>query len=182
MTNRRILPLLLTLLAVAFVGLWAWIGLKSPPVSEPAAIITTPARWQRIDAGQFSLYAPAGTRLRKVRGADSVYGDIIGPNTCLRFNVGTGVGILADKYPFRDDSQSEVVVDRRRATVRKAVLSEAEQAHWFGDCGAPLYIGLYLPRVLPDGAGIAIEGTAQNEDVRDQIETIFRSIRFARTR
>ena len=105
MSIRRILPPLLTLLVVAFVGFWAWVGLKSPPVSEPAAIITTPARWQRIDAGQFSLYAPAGTRLRKVRGADSVYGDIIGPNTCLRFNVGTGVGILADKYKFRDELQ-----------------------------------------------------------------------------
>ena len=179
MSIRRILPPLLTLLVVAFVGFWAWVGLKSPPVSEPAAIVTTPARWQRIDVGSFSLYAPAGTRLRKVRSADTVYGDIIGPNTCLRFNVGTGAGILADKSRHPDYTENEAVVDRRRAIVRKAVLNEYEQAHWFGDCGAPLYIGLYLPQVLPGGASVAVEGTARGEDERDQVETIFKSIRIA---
>jgi hypothetical protein len=182
MSIRRILPLLLTLLVVAFVGIWAWVGLKSPPLSESRGIITTPAGWQLMDAGSFTLYAPKGTQVRQAQRGDLVYGDIIGPNTCLLYSVGPKATVIAGKSTHPAYTETPIVIDGRHGVVRKAVLNQSEQSHWFGDCGAALYVALYLPQALPGGGSVAIEGTAGSEDARDQVETIFKSIRFARTR
>jgi len=175
----RLLPLLATLIVVGAVGTWAWIGLNSPPLSESKGIITTPANWQRFDEGSFSFYAPKGSQIRQAQRDGLIYGDIQGPNTCLRYGVGAKAAIVADKRLHPAYTESAMVVDGRAGVVRKAVLNDFEQSTWFGDCGGPLYIGLYVPNALPDGSGVAVEGTAPNEDVRDQIETVFKSVRFA---
>ena len=176
----RVLPLLATLVVVAVVGFWAWNGLKSPPMSESRGIITTPAGWQRIDEGSFSLYAPKGSAIRQGQKEGLVYGDIIGPNTCLRYSVGPKAFIVADKRMHASYTETPFVVDGKNGVVRKATLDASEQAEWFGDCGSAFYAGLLIPNALPDGSAVAIEGTGQNEDVRDQIETIFNSVRLGR--
>jgi len=174
----RLLPLLATLVVVGAVGTWAWIGLKSPPLSESNGIITTPAGWTRFDEGSFSFYAPKGSQIRQAQRDGLVYGDIRGPNTCLRYSVGAKADIVADKRLHPAYTESVTVVDGRQGVVRRAELNDFEQSTWFGNCGGPLYIGLYVQGALPDGSAVALEGTAQNEDVRGQIETVFKSVRF----
>ena len=180
MSRGRLLPLLMTLMVVGVVGYWAWTGLKSPPLSESRGIITTPAGWQLLDAGSFTFYAPKGSVVRQAQRGDLVYGDVIGPNTCLLYSVGPKAAIIADKRTHSSYSETPIVIDGRPGVLRKAMLNQSEQAHWFGDCGAPLYIGLYLPKALAGGSSVAIDGTAGSEDARDQVETIFKSIRFTR--
>lgn len=181
----RLAAAVLTLGVIGGLAYWAWTGLKQPPVHAPTvAIVTTPPGWQRIDQGQFTFYAPPGTRLRQAKSGDLVYGDIIGPNTCLRFQLGPHTRILADRARHRDFSEGTVAVDGRSGIVRKAVLFVYERQQWFGECGGPLYIGYQLPQaVRGTGAApleLAVEGAAMNDDERDQQELVFKSIRFAR--
>ena len=176
----RLVPVLATLLVVGVVGFWAWNGLKSPPLSESRGIITTPAGWARIDEGSFSLYAPKNSAIRQGQKQGLVYGDITGPNTCLRYNVGAKAFVAADKRLHPSYTETHMVVDGHDALLRKAELDDFEQRTWFGDCGGPRYAGLLIPNALPDGGTVAIEGTGQNEDVRDQLEMIFKTVRLRR--
>ena len=179
MAGRHVLALLFTLLVVGVVGYWAWTGLKSPPLSGSRGIITTPAGWQRIDEGSFSLYAPKDSQIRQAQQGGLTYGDILGPSTCLRYGVGPKAAIIADRQLHANYTETTMTVDGHQAIQRKAVLNPSEQTHWFSQCNGVLYIGLFIPHALPDGSNIAIEGTAMSEDERDQVETIFKSVRLA---
>jgi len=175
----RLLPVLMTLAVVGVVGFWAWNGLKSPPLSQSRGIITTPAGWQRIDEGSFSLYAPKGSAIRQAEQGGLTYGDILGPNTCLNYRVGAKAAIVADRRTHARYTETPMTVDGHQGVLRKAVLNDTERYQWFSQCNGTIYIGLLVPHALSDGASLAIEGTALSEDERDQIETIFKSVRFA---
>jgi hypothetical protein len=182
MPRGNVLALLFTLLVVGVVGIWAWNGLKSPPLSETRGIVTTPAGWQLMSAGSFTFYAPNGVVVRQAERAGLVYGDILGPNTCLRYSVGRSAAIVADKRAHANYTETAITIDGRPGVVRKAVLDSAELAQWFSECNGTIYIGLLIPNALPDGSAVAIDGTTMNEDVRDQVETIFKSVRFTAAR
>jgi len=172
--TSRYLAVVLTVIMVGIIGYLTWTGVMSPAGIGPlGSIVTTPPGWERIDEGAFSLYAPRGTRLRKAESNGVVYGDIVGPNTCLRYAVGARIALLADRRMHPVYAESALVVDGRRAVERKATFSTGEHEEWFPGCGAPLYAG-----VLFAEPGVTVEGVARTEDERDQLELIFKSIRF----
>ncbi len=182
MDRGKFLALLATLVVVAGAGYWAWSGFKSPPLGQPAAIVTTPPGWIRLDGGDFTLYAPGGSRLRKAQGVDFQYGDVTGPRLCARFQTGRRVGVVVNKQHHPEFSETSIVIDGHPGTLRKAMLAANEQQYWFPGCGAPLYYGLYVPQALADGAGFVIEVSADSEEGLDEAVMMFKTIRFARPR
>jgi hypothetical protein len=173
---NRALPLLVTLLLVVVVGFFAWSGFKSPPVAKPAAIITTPAGWEKIDAGAFTLYAPHGAKLRRAQGAGFVYGDIVGSPLCVRWQAGAKATTMLTKKSHPDYTETTLPIDGRTATLRKAYLSAAEQQYWFPGCGQALYAGVTIP--MPDGGTLVMEISASSEPALDDAVLLFKSIQF----
>ena len=49
---------------------------------------TTPANWVTLDAGPFSILAPAGWKFHQLPGVDSYLGEFIGDGVSLRFDFG----------------------------------------------------------------------------------------------
>jgi hypothetical protein len=174
----RLLPLLLTVAVVAAVAGWAWFGLKQPPLYEGRGIITTPAGWQLLTAGPFTFYAPKGSVVRQAEKSGLVYGDVLGPNVCLNYRIGPKTALVADKRSHASYTETATAVSGHAGVMRKAVLNDAERAKWFSQCNGTLYIGLLVSNALADGSTIAMEGTALSEDERDQVETIFKSMRI----
>lgn len=170
--------MLLTLAVVAGAGLWAWHGMKSPPVSQSRGIITTPAGWQLFDEGSFTFYAPKSAAIRQAQQNGLTYGDVLAPNTCLNYRVGAKAALVADKRAHAAYSETAMEVDGHAAVLRKAVLTDGERAQWFSQCNGNLYVGLIIPNALADGSSIAIEATALSEDERDQVETILKTVRI----
>jgi len=154
--------------------------MKSPPLSPSRGIVTTPAGWLEVNEGSFTLYAPKGTAIRQDNRSSLTYGDILGPNTCLNYRVGAKAALVDDKRAHANYTETATTVDGHDGFLRKAVLNPSEQQHRFSQCNGTLYIGLLVPKALSDGSAIAIEGTATSEDERDQVEMIFKSVRFTR--
>jgi len=185
-SSPNYLAILLTLAVAGGVAFWAWYGLKSPPVREPAiSIVTTPSGWKSFDAGHFTLYAPKYAVLRKLEEPGHTVGQLIGLGTYLRYEFGAPSNTLAESGV--DFSQSETMIDGRPAVLRKATLDPAAQQARFGSFAQPSYIGVFIPRALcqtaPDGKekcnALQIEGVGSNADQRDTVEQILKSIRFA---
>lgn len=177
---NRTLAFAATVLLVAVVGYFAWSGFKVPPVAESAAIVTTPPGWVKLDEGDFSLYGPRGSALRKAKGAGFIYGDVTGSELCVRFQAGAKAELMLTKKSHPDFTEGTLTVDGRPAIVRKAYLGPNEQQYWFPGCGAALYMGLEVPGALADGGTLVVEVSATSEDGLDDAGTMFRSIRFAK--
>jgi len=181
------LAILLTLAVAGIVGLWAWYGLKAPPVQPAASIVTTPSGWKRFDAGLFNLYAPKYAVLRKLDEPGHSVGQLIGLGLYVKYELGARTDTLVSGGT--EFSESTIVIDGRPAVLRKATLDPAQQEARFGGYGQPSYIGLYIPEAIrlrtPDGheqwIALQVEGAAVNGDLRDTAEMILRSIRFARS-
>ena len=129
--------------------------MKAPPVAAPSAIVTTPPGWVKLDGGSFTLYAPPGAQLRKAQGAGFTYGDVIGSPYCIRFQAGPHAGLMMTKKSHPDYSESTLVVDGRPGTLRQGVLSA-------------------------NGESFVLEVAAADEDARDNVLMMFKSIRFAK--
>lgn len=172
--TSKIAALVLTLLLVGGGAYWAWTGLKSPPLSAPAEIITTPSGWTRLDAGAFTLYAPAGTMLRTA--ADGS-GDILGPNIYLRFKAGKYSGAQEPLKANPDYSEQPVVIAGRHGFLRRATLDAAQQDALFGGYGRTYFLGLYVPKAAGE-RDLEFYGTTSSSDEVDMIEMIYKSIRF----
>jgi hypothetical protein len=180
LASGKFLALVMTLVIAGGIGYWAWSGMKAPPVAAPSAIVTTPPGWVKLDGGGFTLYAPPSAQLRKARGAGFTYGDVIGTPYCIRFQAGPHAGLMMTKKSHPDFSESTLVVDGRPATLRQGFLSANEQQFWFPGCGAPVYFGLFVAPRTPGGEIFVLEVAAANEDARDDIVMMFKSIRFAK--
>lgn len=185
------LAVLFTLVVAGGVTYWAWNGMKAPPVREPTvSIVTTPAGWKKLDAGPFTFYAPKYAMLRQLREPDHAVGQLIGAIFYLHYEFGTPQNTLVEKDGARNFSESETVIDGRRAILRKATLGDEAQQARFGSYAQPSYIGLYIPEAVrqvgPDGKerwyALRVEAGAVNDDERDLVEVMFKSIRFAKER
>lgn len=174
---NRVLPLVVTLVLVAVVGFFAWQGFKAPPVASPAAIVTTPPGWVKLDGGGFTLYAPDGAHIRQGKGNGFVYGDVVGTHLCIRYQAGTKASAMLTKASHPDFTETTITVDGHAATVRKAYLAPNEQQFWFPGCGQPLYAGLTVPGALPGGGTLVVEVSAQSEDALDDATMMFKSVR-----
>jgi hypothetical protein len=177
---NRVLPLVVTLLLVAVVGFFAWSGFKAPPVAEPAAIITTPPGWVKLDGPGFTVYAPEGAVLRQAKGNGFIYGDIAGSYLCIRFQAGKTVGPVVNAKTHPNFSDSDLEVDGRSASLRKTTLAKNEQDYWFPGCGASLYLGLTVPKALPGGDTLSLDVSVENRDGLDDAMMMFKTIRFAK--
>ncbi len=180
LASGKILALLMTLVVAGGIGYWAWSGLKAPPVAVPAAIVTTPPGWVKLDGGSFTLYAPEGAHLRQAQGAGFVYGDIVGSSLCVRFQAGSNVGLMLTKKSHPDFVESALTVDGHPGTLRRADLAPNEQQYWFPGCGQSQYAGLLMPNALPGGGTLVVEVSAENEDALADAMTMFKSIRAAK--
>ncbi|MDE2184238.1 MAG: hypothetical protein KGJ78_14555 [Alphaproteobacteria bacterium] len=173
----RTAALLLTLLMVGGGAYWVWNGLKSPPVGEPASIVTTPPGWMRVEAGRFTLFVPPGSLTRQGAGAT----EIIGPDFYIRYRLGTYSGAQEPLKANRDYSEQHIVIDGRDAYLRKATLDVAQQQALFGAYGQPSYLGLYMPHAV-EAAVLEMHATAPGPDDLDTVEMIYKSVRFSRSR
>jgi hypothetical protein len=186
MSRQRTLALLLTVVVAGAIGLWAWTGLKSPPVPEPARIVTTPPGWQRFNAGLFTFFAPAGTRLKRKSGVDWAGGEITGPGFCIDFifsNLTDGLEGLREELLY---SQRWISIDGRPALLRRATLRSSDGEIVLRECGYKSVSGVFIPYALdmPSGSGrshgmaLTLEGSVASDEERGLIESIFSSIRF----
>ena len=189
-TGPSLFAILLTLAVAGGVAFWAWSGLKSPPVHEPAvSIVTTPSGWKEFDGEAFTLYAPKYAVLRKIGEPGHAVGQLIGLGFYVKYELGARANTLAGPESGTEFSESGATIDRRRAMLRKVTLSEAAGQARFGTYAQPSYIGLYIPEAFrieqPDCSeelvALQIEGVAQNGDLRDTVEMILKSIRFRPT-
>ena len=174
--SSRNLALLMTIVVVGVVGYWAWIGLKEPPVAEPAAIVTTPAGWIQLDGGHFTLFAPAGSLIRQNPDGS---GHILAPNIFIRFRLGAYSGMQEPLKANADYSETPVVIDGRSGQLRSATIDAAQQQALFGGYGRNLFLGLYLPNAVGN-ATLEMYGTTSSSDERDMIDVIYKTVRFRR--
>jgi len=173
----KILAAAATLVLVAVVGTFAWSGFKSPPVAAPAAIVTTPPGWVKLDGGSFTLYAPSGSELRKAEKDGLAYGDIINAPQCIRFQAGKRAAPAVNSQTHPDFADEPITVDGRLATLRKAILQANEHQYWFPGCGAPFYASL----IVPDAGGdLVIDVAATSAANLDDAVTMFKSVRIAK--
>lgn len=179
-STGKILALCATLAMAAVVGYFAWSGFKAPPVAAPAAIVTTPPGWAKLDGGHFTLYAPPGAELRKADKDGLTYGDIINAPLCIRFTAGKRAAPAVTPKSHPDFADEPITVDGRTATLRKAVLQAQEQQYWFPGCTAPFYAALIVPGVLSDGGDLVIDAIATSGDGLEDATTMFKSVRIAK--
>lgn len=177
---NRLIPLAVTLLLVAVVGFFAWSGFKAPPVAAPAAIVTTPPGWQKLDARGFTVYAPPGGQLREAQGNGFTYGDIVGTHLCIRFQAGAKAGLMLTPKSHPDFTETALTVDGHMAIMRKTYLAQNEQQYWFPGCGQAVYAGLLVPDAVPGGGSLSIEISAQSDDALEDAMTVFKSVRFVK--
>jgi hypothetical protein len=184
------LAILMTLVVAGIIAVWAWYGLKSPPVQPSASIVTTPSAWKRFDTGSFNLYAPKYAVLRKLDEPGHSVGQLIGLGLYVKYEFGARANTLVGPGQGMDVTEREIVIDGRPGILRLATLNAAEQQARFGGYGQPCYIGLYLPEaargIRPDGQqeqiALQVEGVAVNTDLRDTVEMIFKTIRFIKNK
>jgi hypothetical protein len=177
---NRLVPLAVTVLLVAVVGFFAWSGFKSPPLATPAAIVTTPPGWEKLDGGTFTVYAPQGARLRQGQGNGFTYGDIVDTHLCIRFQAGAKASLMLTPKSHPEFTETALTVDGHQAIVRKTYLAQNEQQFWFPACGQPAYAGLLLPDALPGGGSLSIEISARNDEALEDAMTLFKSVRIAK--
>jgi hypothetical protein len=180
LSKEKLLPLVVTLLLAGVVGYFAWVGFKEPPVAAPAAIVTTPPGWVKLDGADFTLYAPAGGQIRRAQGDGFAYGDLVGTHLCVRYQAGAKAGPMLTAKSHPDFTETTMPVDGHTAIVRKAYLAQNEQQFWFPACAQPLYVGLIVPDALPGGGSLVIEVSAPTEDALDDATMMFKSIRLRR--
>jgi hypothetical protein len=184
------LAILMTLVVAGIIAVWAWYGLKSPPVQPSASIVTTPSAWKRFDAGAFNFYAPKYAVLRKLDEPGHSVGQLIGLGLYVKYEFGPRANTLVGPGQGMDVTEREIVIDGRPGILRLATLNGAQSQARFGGYGQPCYIGLYIPEaargVRPDGQqeqiALQVEGVAVNTDLRDTVEMIFKTIRFTKNK
>lgn len=122
-----------------------------------------PASWQTIDAGTFSLFAPAGWRLQKLQGFDSHVGEFIGDGMALNFDFGRWSNSL-------DETQESYVIAYQVVGGLRAKLVSSRTP------GRGL-TGIYFRDVdLEDS--LCLYGNDLGEKQQQMALRIFRTIRF----
>ena len=58
-----------------------------------------PTGWHKVDAGPFSLFAPAGWEFHQLQGVDSYVGEFVGDGVVLRFDFG------GDSNPLKEEKK-----------------------------------------------------------------------------
>lgn len=176
--SGKVLAAVATLAVAAVIGFFAWQGFKAPPVATPAAIVTTPPGWVKLDAGAFTFYGPPGSQLRQAAKGALVYGDVVGSPLCVRFLAGKAAQPVVNEKTHPEFTDEAMVIDGRPAILRKTYLKDNEQQYWFPGCGTPIYLGLIVKDALADGGTVTIEITATGEYTADDAGILFKSVRF----
>jgi hypothetical protein len=84
----------------------------------------TPGDWHELDAGAFSLFAPAGWEFHQLQGVDSYVGEFVGDGVKLRFDFGGYSNSLKE-----EKKPAYVVTDKSIGGHRARIVSPRTPGH-----------------------------------------------------
>ena len=126
-----------------------------------------PESWKQLDAGYFTVYAPATWAFRKMQGIDSDVGAFVGDGTLLEFDYGHY------SNPLSGEKEPTYVVSEEKVGGRPArIVSPRIPGHGV--------TGIYFPDVGETNA-LNISARDLSESQQKTALTIFRTIRFRPT-
>lgn len=128
-----------------------------------AAVIT--ACWHKLDAGPFSILAPAGWKFRQLQGIDSFVGEFAGDGVVLTFDFGRH----SSGYFKKDKAPAYLVAKKRVGGHTARVVSPRTPGH--GTTGA------YFPKVAGRNS-LCIWAKELNATQQELVLKMFETIRF----
>ena len=164
----RTLSLLAVVAVATLVGfvVFVW-NAQRVPLAEQNIVTNSPDAWTRLDADNFTVYAPAIWKFRKMQGIDSYVGEFAGDGARLESDYG--------KYsnPLSDQKEPTYVVSEEKVGGRLArIVSPKVPGHGV--------TGIYF-RDVGDTNGLNISGRDLSGSQQKTVLTIFRTIRFKPT-
>lgn len=121
--------------------------------------------WQKLDAGPFSILAPAGWEFHQLQGIDSFVGEFAGDGVVLTFDFGR----YSSGYFKKDKAPAYLVTKRHVGGHTATVVSPQTPGH--GTTGA------YFPRVAGRNS-LCIWGKELSTSQRELVLKMFETIRF----
>jgi hypothetical protein len=120
--------------------------------------------WQKLDAGQFSIFAPPGWEFHKLQGIDSYVGEFVGDGVRLSFDFGEYSNPLDEAK-----SPTYLISDEYVGGFKARIVYPIKSGHGI--------TGIYFPNV---GHRNKLTVDVQNLDIvqREKVLTMFRSIQF----
>jgi hypothetical protein len=132
--------------------------------SVPKHAATPPNDWLKLEAGAFSIYAPAGWEFHKRQGIDSYVGEFAGNGVVLRFDFGRYSNPLDKEHGPTYIVTKEVV-----GGYRAKIVSPRTSGHGI--------TGVYFRRVTGSNR-LCLWGEDLTETQQELALQIFRTIRF----
>ena len=160
----------LLLAVVALVFVW---NAQRVASAEQNIVTKLPDGWKQLDAGYFTVYAPATWEFRKMQGIDSYVGEFVGDGVRLEFDYGQYSNPLSDKKEPTYVVSEEKVGGRLARIVSPRVPGKGVTGIYFRDVGDT--------NGLIAGNGLNIAGLDLSESQQKTALTIFRTIRFKPT-
>lgn len=125
----------------------------------------TPANWQKVDAGPFSILAPSAWEFHQLTGVDSYVGEFVGDGVALTFDFGRYSSSLKQaKKP------AYVIVKKSIGGYRAKVVSPQTPGHGI--------TGVYFRNVNSDGDELCLWGEDLSAAQQELALQIFETIRF----
>lgn len=145
-----------------FVSAVLWLALVS--VNAQVNTQPTPAAWVKLDAGPFSIMAPAGWEFHQLQGVDSYVGEFVGDGVALTFDFGRYSDDLKEaKEP------AYVIAKKRIGGLHAKTVSPRTPGHGI--------TGIYFHRISGHD-GLCLWGKDLSATQEELVLKIFETIRF----
>lgn len=125
---------------------------------------TEDLRWQKVDAGAFSILAPLGWKLHQLKGVDSYVGEFTGEGIVLKFDFG------GYSNPFKEEEKpAYLVVHKSIGGLPAKIVHPKTPGHGL--------TGIYFPRTFSSNK-LSVFGQDLTSRQQEQVLKIFETIRF----
>lgn len=122
-----------------------------------------PSSWRKLDAGPFSILAPAGWEFHQLAGVDSYVGEFVGDGVSLTFDFG--------RYsnPLEEEKTTYVIINKSIGGRRAKIVSPRTPGHGI--------TGVYF-RDVGDSNALTLFGHNLTSDQQDLVLKMFVTLRF----
>ncbi len=128
------------------------------------ASLSSPANWQKVDAGPFSILAPLGWEFHQLQGVDSYVGEFVGDGVVLTFDFGRYSNTLK-----KEKKPAYVVTHKFIGGRRAKIVSPRTPGHGI--------TGVYF-RNVGDAAALTLFGHDLTSTQQELVLKIFDTLRF----